>query len=329
MLSDGITLIMAVDRRFDVTVPNAYQTTRLGYIRGFAAQGVPGRLVPHCDLARVAAEVENPIIWLTYDDYNYINKEQLGVIRQHPHIVWVNSWFDGMEKVHEDANAPSPAIPEHTLRRILDSGASFLWCTAPEPYFGSYENWIRAGQKVVSLPLACDADRYYPTDDTKFSDVEVAFVGGYRAYKEPQYHAYLWPWEDKLKVWGYSEWPRCYQGQLSIEDEKTLYKNAKLSPTISEPQFSVTGDTVERPLKVLGSGGLTILDCVPAYRCLFGPDEALMPDSIEEYYQMANAVLTDPEVNFSYRAAGYKAVMERHTYAHRAQKIMEELGIWN
>ena len=327
MSLSGITLIMAVDRRVDMVMPGAYQATHWGYAHGFAALDMLVQFVRHSDLAEAIAEAESPIIWLTYDDYNYIDEEQLNVIKRHPHVVWVGPWFDKMEKVHRDANAPSPVIPKHILRRILDSGASFLWCTAPESYFGSYKNWIKAGQKMVSLPLACDTNRYYPTDDTKFSDVEVAFVGGYRMYKEPQYDAYLWPWEDELKIWGYSEWPRCYQGQLSIEDEKALYKNAKLSPTISEPQFSITGDTVERPFKVLGSGGLTIFDCVPAYRHLFTPDEVLMPDDIEEYRQMADAVLTDPDLSLRYRASGYKAVMERHTYAHRAQRMMEE--IWN
>ena len=153
------------------------------------------------------------------------------------------------------------------------------------------------------------------------------FVGGYRAYKEPQYEAYLWPYEDRLKVWGYSEWPRCYQGVLPEADESAMYAIAAVCPTISEPQFAVTGDTVERPFKVLGSGGLTVFDPIPAYWCLFGPGEALMPESEAEYHEMMEEALNNPAVNVLYRKRGREAVLARHCYHHRAQQIVEELGL--
>lgn len=319
-------LVVVMNDGFDISWPNANQTIRLGYIHGFRRIGVASCLAHRDALPRLANEVENPIFWLTYDDYHFLSEEQRAAIKRHRHIIMVNTWFDGMLEVHRSVGAPSPEIPKHIIDRILDSEASFLWCSAP--YFTAYEKWIETGQKMVSLPWACDVTRYYPVEGShKFAGTEIAFVGGYRAYKESQYQSYLWPWEDKVKVWGYSEWPKCYQGHLHVEDEKILYRNAVLSPTISEPQNDVTGDVVERPFKIMGSGGLTILDCVPAYRCLFEPDEALMPSSVEEYREMANAVLADPGLNLKYRRAGFKAVQDRHTYAHRALKIMQELGL--
>ncbi len=129
------------------------------------------------------------------------------------------------------------------------------------------------------------------------------------------------------RVWGYSEWPRNYQGVLAESDECGLYETAIVCPTISEPQFVVTGDTVERPFKILGSGGLTVFDPLPAYRCLFEPWEALIPEDEAEYRELMDLALNNPAVNALYRKRGREAVLSRHCYHHRAQKILEELSL--
>jgi len=157
-----------------------------------------------------------------------------------------------------------------------------------------------------------------------FADVEMAFVGGYRVYKEKQYAERLWPYEDRLKVWGYSAWPRCYQGYLPNNQEAALYTQACLCPTISEPHFALTGDTVERPFKIMGCRGLTILD-IPCYRDLFLPSEALMAAHPDRYHEMVEMLLEDDETRQVYREAGYQAVLKKHTYKHRVEKIERNL----
>jgi hypothetical protein len=262
---------------------------------------------------------------MTYDDYRFLDEPTLKLLRDFPHIVEVNTWFQGMERVHATFGAPNPSIPDSLRRCILESEPDFVWCSAPDAYLEFYEGWSKSGVKVVSLPWACDTERYnWPYALPQFSDVEMAFVGGYRDYKEPQYAERLWPYEDRLKIWGYSLWPRCYQGYLPNEDEQTLYGQARLCPTISEPQFYVTGDTVERHFKIMGSGGLTILD-MPCYRELFDHDEALFATDLITYRRFVDALLGNDELCTSYREAGYKAVLERHTYKHRVEKILREL----
>ena len=318
---------IVVQDGYDCRTSNAYLTTRLGYLHGFRKIGMGAAFVEHGALAHwIDAQPSLPVLWLTYDDYRFLDESALEAVRACPHIVQVNTWFEGMGAVHKQFNAPDPHIPEALQTRISDSRPDFVWCSAPEPYQEFYQGWKDAGLKVVSLPWACDTETYYPVDGDRFSDVEMAFVGGYRAYKETQYKTRLWPYEERLKVWGYSEWPRCYQGYLPDEHEKALYSQAHLCPTISEPQFYVTGDTVERPFKIMGSGGVTILD-LPCYRELFTVDEALIAMYPVEYRVMVNALLKDPELCAKYREAGHKAVLERHTYEHRARKVMKELGL--
>ena len=320
------TLIVVMHEGFDANLSNAAQTTRLGYCHAFPHIGVQAQLVPHDELLSVPDRVPGPIFWLTYGDYSQMDEATLKMLYGHPHFVQVNTWFEGMEALHARYRAPGPGVPQETLRRILRSEPDFVWSSTPEAYLEFYDGWRQAGMKVVPLPWACDTDRYYPVPGAQFGDVDIAFVGGYRIYKEPQYGAYLWPYVDRLKVWGYTAWPRCYQGYLPIEDEKVLYSQARLCPSISEPQFVVTGDTVERPFKIMGCGGLTILD-LPCYRELFTEEEALMPVNVAQYHDIVRTVLQNPAAYAHYRQAGYEAVLARHTYVHRARTIMQELGL--
>jgi len=88
----------------------------------------------------------------------------------------------------------------------------------------------------------------------------------------------------------------------------------------------VTGDTVERPFKIMGCGGLTVLD-TPSYRELFTDDEVLMPANAAQYHDIVRTVLQNPAAYAHYRHTGYEAVLGRHTYVHRAKTIMQELGL--
>ena len=322
------TLIIAIHDSFDYGIPNAAHSTRMAYYHGFNAIGINGVFARHSELAETIKNAENPLAWLTYDDYNYMDAETLLLLRAMPHFVQVNVWADGVKEMHRRYNAPSPTIPKETRKRILDSGASFLWASTPPGMLGAYENWIKAGQRVVGLPWACDTAIYHPhKNKQKFSTIDVAFVGGYRSYKEPQYSDYLWSWRDRLTTYGYSIWPQCYAGQIAIKDEPLLYQNARVCPTISEPQFCETHDTVERGFKVLGSGGLTIFDCVSAYQHLFTKEEALLPETIDQYRDMMHLALTGDDFNARWRERGYKAVMERHTCVHRARRVLELLEL--
>jgi hypothetical protein len=318
----AIQAIIVVYDGFDMSLSNAYQTTRYGYYHGFEQVGVQPSFVQHKDIASLPSD--NYIFWLTCDDYNYLNNRALNIIRESRHFVQVNCWFDGMKILHLQYKAPSPDVSEKALRGITYTEPSFVWGTVPESYLWAYQGWAERGFKVVSLPWACDTARYYPVlGRPPFINVEVAFVGGYRPYKESQYQDYLYPFD--YQVWGYSEWPDKYNGVLPYDAERLLYHNARVSPTISEPQFTITGDTVERPFKVMGSGGLTVFDCVPAYRELFTSGESLIPDSVEMYQHMVRIMLEDDDLNHHYREVGYKAIMERHTYKHRCEKVLREL----
>lgn len=315
--------LIVVHNNFDPGFPNAYHSMRFGYLHGFQNIGLEPRFVRHTDI--ISTEIDNPVFLLTWDDYNHLDDEALGLVKNKPHVVMVNPWFTGMESIPTLYGAPKPKITMNIITRIIQNEPTFVWGLDPEPLMEYYEKWARYCN-VVSLPWACDTTRYHPSSaGTDFKDVEIGFVGSYRTYKKPQYEDYLWPYDDRLKIWAHSEWPRNYQGQIAIEDTKLLYQNATVCPTISEPLLPELWITPERPFAILGSGGLTVLDCNPSFKYFFDGDDVLMPAILEIYHDMMDLMLRNDDLNRLYRTRGYAAVMKGHTFAHRARKLLDNL----
>ena len=156
----------------------------------------------------------------------------------------------------------------------------------------------------------------------------MAFVGGYWQKKAYFLDRYLKPYEDILTVYGYSKWPYSgYKGLLDSVDEKLLYNSAVLSPAIDEPHAAVMGDIVGRVFQIMGCGGVARTNAVKFYRELFQEDELYVPKNEKDFHEMVETLLNDEEVNSAFRRKGYDAILNRHTYAHRAQQIMGSLGI--
>jgi hypothetical protein len=297
---------------------------RFGYYDGFEAIGLRPAFVGHSYIT--AAEVENPVYLLTWDDYNYLDDAAYDMIKCHPHVVMVNPWFRDMGELETLRGAPRPELSAILVGRIIGSEPNFVWGLDPPQLSWAYGKWEEVGCRWVSLPWACNTKYYHPSNRRKYSGVKVGFVGSYRTYKTWQYEDHLWPYEDDLHIWSHSPWPRCYRGPIPVGDIHMLYQNAIVCPTISEPLFGDLWITPERPFAVLGSGGLTVLDCNPSFRYFFSDGEVLMPETVKEYCEMMDVMLHDEALNRIYRESGYNAVMERHTFAHRARRLLERLG---
>ena len=324
-----VTLLMVCSKGFDANHPNASTMIRLGYCHGFSQVGLSYRLTPTQELGRVLAATDSPIVFLSCYDFAELSDQARDLLRKVPHFVWVNPWFDGMQEFCLTRGLDDLTLTNETYRSVLDSEATFVWSPYPPSSREFFHRWVDAGQRVESIPLACDTQRYYADPaETAFSDVKIAFVGGYRPYKNVQYEKYLKPYEDILTVYGYDEWPyKGYRGLLEFDSERALYQNARVSPALNEPHGEYMGDIVERVFKVLGSRGLAITDASPYYRDLFSEDELLVPRSVDDYHELLSRALSDEEFNQRHRAAGHRAILERHTYAHRARQIIDLLGM--
>ena len=182
----------------------------------------------------------------------------------------------------------------------------------------------------VSLPLACDETLYNLESPycAEYENIKIAFVGGYWPSKGEQIDRYLKPFEDKLTIFGYSPWPYPgYRGQLPRDKEPSLYRQALLSPVINEPSVAILhGQINERVFKVLGSGGVALVDAVPAYRELFSEEEMFIPRDDHEFADYARMLLSNESMREQVKEAR-NAVLQRHTYRHRVIQVLENLAM--
>jgi hypothetical protein len=323
------TLLITTIPGFDINKPNAASCIRMGFGRGFEQLGINWKLVPLRALRSALKTTSNPIVFLTQYDY-YENASQLQKsLNNIPHFVWVSPDQEKFQKIYAKFDVPLSPQKDGVEGLVLSSNPNFVFAPVPTTAFEWYSNYINLGAPFNSIPLACDTSRYKRTgiNRTELTH-KMTFVGGYWPKKAIQFDKYLRPHEDKLSVYGYSEWPYSgYKGGLSEGDEQHLYENSTLAPALSEPHAQFTGDIVERVFKVLGSGGCAVTDVNPHYAELFSSEELPVPESIEEYHEMVNELIKNDELNQQYRHKGYEAVQNRHTYAHRAQFILDELNI--
>lgn len=324
-----VTLAAVCGKRFDIHRPDAASTFRLGLCRGFARIGLSYRLVSVFEVAKVLPSLRNPVVCLSLFEYYDMSRRSLKVLSRYPHFVWMRPNLSALRQVYAPYGIHYEEVPADVIARVLESGPTFAWAPVPPSCLPYYDDWEKRGLRLLSIPQACDVDRYFPEpSNTRYSDVQMAFVGGYWAKKAIQFDRYLKPYEDILQVYGYSRWPyRGYRGPLPEDEERTLYQNARLCPAISEPHAELVGDIVERVYKIMGSGGLAVTDVTPSYAELFSRDELLYPGSLDEYHDVVREALRDEDLCHRYRKAGYEAVMARHTYAHRARQILDELGM--
>ena len=326
-IRDG-SLTAVIVARGNLDMPCAGTLCRLGYCHGFSQIGVRAQLVNAFEIEHILPQLHRPFVFLSVYDYLDMSEVARKMLRDYQHFVWVDPDYEAIQEIYTPYGITRPRLPQEVSRYVLDSGPDFVWAPVPPSALGVFSYWQQSGLRLESLLLACDTGRYYPEPyNLKYSKTKMAYVGGYWPKKAIQFDKYLRPYEDTLAIFGYNFWPyKGYRGLLQADDERVLYQNASVCPAISEPDV-VQGHITERTFKIMGSGGLAVTDIAPIYRELFTEDELLVPESIDEYHDMIHQALSDDEFGRGFRERGRLAILERHTYAHRAREILDHLNI--
>lgn len=328
-----LTFVVAVGPSFDQNIPTAHVCIRMGYCKAFEQLGIPYLIVDVSDLETVLPSMINPFCYIVGNDYTAMRPRTIEMLKKYPHFVWVDRWFRGSDGFFASHGLDASTFTfSHSLRgKILESEPSFVFTATVQQGLHFFEGWERHGCRVISVPFACDTTLYRPSPPYRpeFEGIRMAFVGGYWNSKGQQIDRYLRPFEDELIIYGYDEWPyRGYRGVLSREAEPSLYRQALVCPTINEPTVRLLhGNLNERVFKVLGSGGVTVVDAIPAYRELFGEDELIVPEDEHEFHEAVRELLDNDALRSEFGRRGREAVVSRHTYVHRARVILRELGL--
>ena len=191
------------------------------------------------------------------------------------------------------------------------------------------------GIKTVALPNAADILMYNKGTYRQELASDVCFVGGYWPYKAINLDRLIVPLCNKknlnIKIWGNQPWfvPQ-YLGVPENSTVKDIYASSKVCPNVSEPHSLDFGfDVVERPFKIISSGGFCLMDDVIAASYFFDEDEigwynSSVESSLEE---MIDYYLTDDGQKEAQQIIkkGMDKVLSQHTYHHRAEKLISEL----
>ena len=329
-----ITFVMIVGQTFDQKLPNAMMTCRMGYCHGFEAIGIPYIIIDIHQVEEILPKLSNPVCMLYAADLAGVSDSVIRSLKKYTTGIWVQPWFkDSMNFFTKNGlDYKTWTFKDKLTKKILEVEANFGFTATTPSGLHFFNEWDKNGLKMASLPLACDTKMYNTKKqlfNQEFSNVDLAFVGGYWASKGLQIDDYLRPWESKLTVYGYSKWPYSgYCGPISSENELELLHQAKVCPVVNEPTVALmSGQINERVFKVLGSAGCPIVDAVPAYRELYSEDELLVANNTNDFNNLVQRLLDDKEFNNHYRKKGKEATLARHTYSHRAVEFLRLCGI--
>lgn len=169
-------------------------------------------------------------------------------------------------------------------------------------------------EKLFFLPHAVEPTAYYPMDIIEKWDW--AFVGYLNS-----------PHRIELLDRFCKEFPNFYLGWRNaqvpgwnvLEDAARKFCQAKVIPNMT-----VSDDIPMRVFEVLATKRCLITNYIPTLKELFVPGKHLrVYDSVDQAIDIAKEMIADDEFRASIAEEGYKEVLAKHTYDHRAKTILK------
>lgn len=277
-------------------------------------------------------------IGTTYD----LDRAQIKNITSRPNmkvILFASAWGPYLKDV-DLKQYPLVVAGEQEKRTIeklkMETGKpDFVFIHAHDRWFeGTMSGWRDIGVEPVGILNAADTFDYLGGRFRKELASHVAFVGGYWPYKARNLDRYILPLCQpssglNVKLFGNSQWPvPQYLGLIEDRCVRDLFASALVCPNVSEPHSTDLGwDVIERPFKVLSSGGFCVSDYVEEARDIFPADQLPMAVTPIEFQQLVRHYVENPDERRSYIEAGRRNVLLNHTYWDRVAQMFGGLGM--
>jgi hypothetical protein len=199
--------------------------------------------------------------------------------------------------------------------------------------------WQELGVKVAGIPNAADIFEYSLGEVKPEFISDVSYVGGYWPHKAINMNQYLmkilpsaYPqYNFSVKIWGNQGFQLVpeFLGHIDTKHVRHIYRSAKVCPSFSEPHSTKFGyDVIERPFKVLSSGGFCISDYVRSlYDDFFSENQLPVYRNFDEFMFLTETAIKNPADAQKIAAQGRKVVLQEHTYFHRVDALLKRLGL--
>lgn len=173
------------------------------------------------------------------------------------------------------------------------------------------EDFRREGIKnAYWLPHAVEPTAYYPHPWVKKYDV--VFVGNVNNEGRAEYL-------DRL----FKEFPNWYFGKHLFEEAAEKFCQGKIVFN-----HAIKEDVNMRLFEVLATGSFLLTQCVPTLEELFTDGSHLATyHDVDSMVETARYYLERPELREKIAEAGYKEVLAKHTFKHRAEEILRKCGL--
>lgn len=189
----------------------------------------------------------------------------------------------------------------------------------------------KLGIPITAITQCADLFDYYNGNIIEELKSDIAFIGGYWGYKAQNLNKYMIPickkmGKYKINIFGNQPWPVTqYQGPIDTRLVPHVIKSALICPNIGEPHFHLGAELMERPFKVLSSGGFCISEPNKSMKKIFG-DSIPYFDNEFEFLDMVDHFVKNPDDRIKYMKNGYELVTSNHTGFHRVNKLLTVLG---
>ena len=187
--------------------------------------------------------------------------------------------------------------------------------------------WADQGIKVIEEPLAADDTFYKPPYLKRNKNYDICYIGGWWPFKGIQLDRYLLllskHFGNNLAIFG-KGWTHLSQGIISDRQYKKIVWRSKINLVFHEPS-QVQGIPIhlnERIFKLYALGAFAICDnnlCLKEY---FKRDEIVMACCPEQLIDLCKFYLTHKEARDKIANKGREAVLKKHTYKKRAERLL-------
>lgn len=198
-----------------------------------------------------------------------------------------------------------------------------------EPTMG---NWKFVGCETIDLQPAADTFTYYKTEPIDSLKSDLAFVGGYWAYKSEHLN-----WLIRLcnpvgkyniKILGNQAWPVVnYLGVANDDICNKLLNSATICPNLSEPHVCYGFEVNERIFKLAYAKCFCISDSIRSLEeDTFPNKEMVTASNPDEFKEKVDYYLSNPDERLSHIEQCHTIVKEKDTYFDRVVHLFNKLG---
>ena len=217
-------------------------------------------------------------------------------------------------------------------------------CGKPDLVFNWYHenrmeetmgDWQANGIDMLDMQPAANHFEYFPVEPIDALRSDLSFVGGFWGYKAQNFRKYLIPLclplgKYNIKIFGNQPWsiPQ-YMGRPGEELMNAIFCSAKICPNVSEPHANEFGFEVnERVFKLAATKSFCISDPIDSLtEDVFTSGEMPTAKEPNEYFEMIDYYLKNPDLRKEKAEKCYNTVMEGHTYCHRVSKLLSKLNM--